>query len=223
MLTFSLCAGELGKQTTLPPDVLDQISAMQKAIDKLTADLASVSGTHCDHCWSNDGGSLFQLSSQIGASSEERARLEELGSEVAQLRERMSEVDRAVGALTDAGNKKFLSPLSLSVSASLLSLSLSLPLFCLLLFSLPALPMFTALSLSLSLSSSPPPVSTMRDSAAPAEEESDVKYADLESLAALQELVTQQQQDQERLIGTVAHVSNEMEINKEHIKVLSFV
>ncbi|CAI8025791.1 Glutamine-rich protein 2 [Geodia barretti] len=138
--------GELGKATALPPDVMDQISAMQKAIDKLTADLAS-------------------LSSQIGGSSEERARLEELGSEVAQMRERMAEVDRAVGALTDA-------------------------------------------------------VSTLRDSAAPADEESDVKYADLDSVTALQELVTQQQQDQERLIGTVAHVSNEVEINKEHIKAL---
>jgi uncharacterized coiled-coil DUF342 family protein len=138
--------GELGKATTLPPDVMDQISAMQKAIDKLTADLAS-------------------LSSQIGGSSEERARLEELGSEVAQLRERMAEVDRSVGALTDA-------------------------------------------------------VSTLRDSAAPAEEEPDVKYADLDSLTTLQEMVARQQQEQERLIGTVAHVSNEMEINKEHVKAL---
>jgi chromosome segregation ATPase len=136
--------GELGKQVTLPPDVLDQISAMQKAIDKLTADLAS-------------------LSTQTGSSSEERSRLEELGSEVSQLRERMSEVDRAVGALSDA-------------------------------------------------------VSTMRDAAAPADEESDVKYADLESLTALQEAVSQQQQDHERLVGTVAHLSNETEINKEHIK-----
>ena len=65
-------------------------------------------------------------------------------------------------------------------------------------------------------------VSTLRDSAAPADEESDVKYADLDSLTALQELVTQQQQDQERLIGTVAHISNEVEINKEHIKVETF-
>lgn len=39
----------------------------------------------------------------MGSSSEERSRLEELGSEVAQLRERMSEVDRAVTALTDTG------------------------------------------------------------------------------------------------------------------------
>lgn len=35
-------SGELSKQPSLPPDVLDQIAAMQKAIDKLTADLASV-------------------------------------------------------------------------------------------------------------------------------------------------------------------------------------
>ena len=34
---------ELAKQTTLPPDVLDQFSAMQKAIDKITADMAGVS------------------------------------------------------------------------------------------------------------------------------------------------------------------------------------
>ena len=45
---------------------------------------------------------LPQLSS-LGSSSEDRTRLEEMGSEVAQLRERMSEVDRAVTALTDAG------------------------------------------------------------------------------------------------------------------------
>ena len=32
-------------------------------------------------------------------------------------------------------------------------------------------------------------------------------------------MVARQQQEQERLIGTVAHVSNEMEINKEHVKV----
>lgn len=47
--------------------------------------------------------SFPQLSSQMGSSSEERSRLEELGSEVAQLRERMSEVDRAVTALTNTG------------------------------------------------------------------------------------------------------------------------
>ena len=41
MTVFNCCV--LGKATALPPDVLDQITAMQKAIDKLTADLASVS------------------------------------------------------------------------------------------------------------------------------------------------------------------------------------
>ena len=55
--------------------------------------------------------------------------------------------------------------------------------------------------------------------ASPADEESDVKYADLDSLTALQDIVNQQQQDHERLMGTVAHISNEMEINKEHVKV----
>ena len=67
-----------------------------------------------------------------------------------------------------------------------------------------------------------PVVSTLRDAAAPAEEESDVKYADIDSLTALQEMVNQQQGEQERLMATVADVSNEMEINKEHIKVRTF-
>jgi chromosome segregation ATPase len=134
--------GQLG---ALPPDVLDQIAAMQKAIDKLTADLASLTS--------------------LGSSSEDRSRLEEMGSEVAQLRERMSEVDRAVTALTDA-------------------------------------------------------VSTLRTSPEAADEEGGAKYADMESLTALQEMLTQLQQDHERVIGTVAHLSNEMEINKEHVKAL---
>lgn len=61
----------------------------------------------------------------------------------------------------------------------------------------------------------------MRASPGPADEEGGAKYADLESLAALQEAQTQQQQEHERLIATVAHLSNEMEISKEHIKVSS--
>ena len=39
----------VGELNTLPPDVLDQIAAMQKAIDKLTADFASVI-THATSC-----------------------------------------------------------------------------------------------------------------------------------------------------------------------------
>ena len=62
-------------------------------------------------------------------------------------------------------------------------------------------------------------MSTLRRSSEPADEEEGAKYADIESLTALQEVLTQQQQDHERVIGTVAHLSNEMEINKEHIKV----
>lgn len=95
----------IGELNTLPPDVLDQITAMQKAIDKLTADFASVNT--CNTCYIMyyrcTSTLLLQLSSQMGSSSEERSRLEELGSEVAQLRERMSEVDRAVTALTNTG------------------------------------------------------------------------------------------------------------------------
>lgn len=62
-------------------------------------------------------------------------------------------------------------------------------------------------------------VSTMRTSPEPAGEEEGAKYADLESFNALQDMLNQQQQEHERLIGTVAHLSNEMEINKEHVKV----
>lgn len=42
------------------------------------------------------------MSSAVGSGVEDRSRLEELGSLVAQLRERMAEIDRAVTAI---GNK----------------------------------------------------------------------------------------------------------------------
>ena len=53
----------------------------------------------------------------------------------------------------------------------------------------------------------------------PAEELEEVKYADMESLLALQNTVSAQQEGQERLLGTVANLSHEQEVDKEHIKV----
>ena len=51
----------------------------------------------------DNAASPLQLCSQVRSGSEERGRLDEMGSQVAQLRERLSELDRAVTALTDAG------------------------------------------------------------------------------------------------------------------------
>ena len=62
-------------------------------------------------------------------------------------------------------------------------------------------------------------VSTLRASPEAPDEEGAAKYADQEALMALQESLSQQQQEHERLIGTVAHLSNELEVNKEHVKV----
>lgn len=38
-------------------------------------------------------------------------------------------------------------------------------------------------------------------------------------VADLQQMVGDLQQEQERLIGTAAHLSHEIEVNKEHVKV----
>ena len=45
------------------------------------------------------------------------------------------------------------------------------------------------------------------------------KYVDTTSFEALQELLEQVHQEQERLIGTAAHLSHELDISKEHVKV----
>ena len=48
------------------------------------------------------------------------------------------------------------------------------------------------------------------------------KYVDSDSFDALQQLVGQLQEENERLIGTAAHLSHELDISKEHIKVLFY-
>lgn len=45
------------------------------------------------------------------------------------------------------------------------------------------------------------------------------KYVDEEALKAIQSLMDQLQQENERLLGTVAHISHEIEVNTEHVKV----
>ena len=67
-----------GKQG-VSPETLEKISTMQQAIDSLSAE---VSG----------------MLNQVAGSG----RVEELGGQVAQMRERLSEVDRAVNALASA-------------------------------------------------------------------------------------------------------------------------
>ena len=53
-----------------------------------------------------------------------------------------------------------------------------------------------------------------------AEEEADgAKYVDMDSFDALQSLLSELQQEHERLIGTAAHLSHELEVNKDHVKV----
>lgn len=44
-----------------------------------------------------------QLSSMVGSGADDHSKLEELGSLVAQLRERMSDLDRAVTAISNTG------------------------------------------------------------------------------------------------------------------------
>ena len=66
-------------KSAVSPETLEQISAMRKAIDSLTSDLSNLS-----HQVTTAG---------IG-------RVEELGSYVAQLRERIADLDRAVTALS---------------------------------------------------------------------------------------------------------------------------
>ena len=54
----------------------------------------------------------------------------------------------------------------------------------------------------------------------PLDDESINQYVDLESFNNLKTLVQDLQQEQERLLGTAAHLSHELEINQEHVKVM---
>lgn len=62
-------------------------------------------------------------------------------------------------------------------------------------------------------------VSLARKSPEAAEEPDSAKYVDSDAFEALQSVLSEMQQEQERVIGTTAHLSHELEINKEHVKV----
>ena len=90
-------------------------------------------------------------------------RVEELGAQLAQLRDRLEDIDRAVAALTGA-------------------------------------------------------VSAMQQQGPP-EETTDMSSNYNDVIASLQQAIASQQEGQERILGTVANLSHEQEIDKEHIKV----
>ena len=50
-------------------------------------------------------------------------------------------------------------------------------------------------------------------------QEVDNDYADMESFKGLEQLVQSLQDGQERLLGTAANLSHELEVNQEHVKV----
>lgn len=58
-----------------------------------------------------------------------------------------------------------------------------------------------------------------RAQAPPTYEELSAKYAGVDAFEELQNTVSGLQQEQERLMGTAAHLSHELEVNKEHVKV----
>lgn len=99
--------------------------------------------------------------------SDSPGKLEDFGSQLAQLRERMTELDRAVTALSDH---------------------------------------------MANLSHQDTETATETDGE---------KFVDLNSFNVIQGLLGQLQQEHERLMGTAAHLSHELDINKEHVKVWS--
>ena len=97
-------AEQMGKMSSLPSDAADKMLSMQAAIDQLSAELSKVSEMEREGKISVITFYLHfppsvQLKSLVSAGLD-AGRLEELGSQLAQLRERMGEVDRAVDALT---------------------------------------------------------------------------------------------------------------------------
>ena len=51
------------------------------------------------------------------------------------------------------------------------------------------------------------------------DEPGSANYVNMDSFDALQEMLSQLQQEHERLMGTAAHLSHELEINTDHVKV----
>lgn len=97
--------------------------------------------------------------------SEALGKFEDFGSQLAQIRERLNELDRAVTALSD----------------HLANLS-------------------------------------RQDTEAVTDTDGE-KFVDLNSFNVVQGLLAQLQQEHERLMGTAAHLSHELDINKDHVKV----
>lgn len=116
------------------------------------------------------------------SSGADSSRVEELGSQLAQLRERLGELDRAMSALTNAVSSQG------KVQNYNNYFVVNVVYLC------------------------------IQSDAVP-EEDSIGQYVDLQMVADLQQMVGDLQQEQERLIGTAAHLSHEIEVNKEHVKV----
>ena len=159
---------------------------------------------------------------------EDRARLEDLGSQLAQLRERITELDRAVTALGSAGmcylhnrpdlasypavpaffrlqeeKRKKLGQLGTRLGQTSTATSLFFPKW------------YSSILSSCHAHT----VSLARQSPEAADEPDKAKYVDSDAFEALQSMLSELQQEQERVIGTTAHLSHELEVNKEHVKV----
>ena len=102
-------------------------------------------------------------------SLESQVKVDELGSQLAQIRERLNELDRAVTAMSD-----HMASTSTAHGAG--------------------------------------------DNEFTSEPDRD-KFVDSDSFHVVQGLLNQLQQEHERLMGTAAHLSHELDINKEHVKV----
>ena len=99
---------------------------------------------------------------------EGQGKFDDLGSQLAQLRERQNELDRAVTAISD-----HITNLSHQDTETMTELDGN-------------------------------------------------KYVDLNSFNVVRGLLSQLQQEHERLMGTAAHLSHELDINKEHVKVIIY-
>lgn len=180
MCDFFLLQGELSSKAAVPSETLTQISTMEKSIDALMADLAA-------------------LSSQVAQGSS-TGRLEELGSQVAQMRERLAEMDRAVTALANTvAQRPETAEADEAPPAFVVSelLSLSARVFINSVCSFVSCHVFLPYSLLLF-----------------------VCYCqDVDTFMELQAMVSDMKQHQDRLLDTAAHLSNELGVNQEHVKV----
>lgn len=166
-----LCIAGINKQPSLPADLVERITAMQNAIDHLSTEISRVSNTvvHTDtvrgllFCLSYTT-QTYTLQLSSGKGSGNMTRVEEMGAQLSQLRDRIEDIDRALSALTSA-------------------------------------------------------VSTLQQTSDEEIDHDASKFADMASIVALQQMVASQQERLDRLLSTVANLSHEQEVDKEHIKV----